>query len=177
MHGHGAKPHLCSYDDCERSMPGNGFPRRWNLFDHMRRVHDYIGPPSSTGSTSPPLSPDYVQVPSPKGQSRKRKALEGTAPQVTKRNRSVSSAAAESTWTVVSSRTRERTQRAKNLEVEWARRHALLKECLDRVRDPHDSQGHKHLQAEILALQDISVDVRRLRAVHPECNEHQQDIG
>lgn len=48
MHGHGLKPHLCTYADCERSLPGYGFPRRYNLFDHMKRVHDY------TGSTSLP---------------------------------------------------------------------------------------------------------------------------
>lgn len=41
MHGHGDRPHLCLYPGCERSIPGNGFPRRYNLFDHMRRVHDH----------------------------------------------------------------------------------------------------------------------------------------
>lgn len=53
MHGHGDKPHLCTYQDCERSILGNGFPRRWNLYDHMRRVHGYTGSASSPGSTSP----------------------------------------------------------------------------------------------------------------------------
>lgn len=41
MHGHGERPHLCHYPGCERSAPGNGFPRRYNLFDHMKRVHDH----------------------------------------------------------------------------------------------------------------------------------------
>ncbi|KAL8974406.1 MAG: hypothetical protein Q9197_001343 [Variospora fuerteventurae] len=53
MHGHGDKPHLCTYQDCERAIVGNGFPRRWNLYDHMRRVHGYTGSASSPGSTSP----------------------------------------------------------------------------------------------------------------------------
>ena len=61
MHGHGAKPHLCSYKDCERSAPGNGFPRRYNLFDHMKRVHDYKVPASSpnpsTEGTPKPAGP------------------------------------------------------------------------------------------------------------------------
>ncbi|KAI9783754.1 MAG: hypothetical protein M1835_003739 [Candelina submexicana] len=177
MHGHGAKPHLCSYEDCERSMPGNGFPRRWNLFDHMRRVHDYTGPPSSTGSTSPPLSPpDYVQVPSPKGQqSRKRKVVDGNNTQVTKRNKSICSATAESTWTVVSSRVKERTQHARNLEIEWAKRHAMLKDRLNKIKDPHDS--HEHLQEDILALQDIAIDVRRYRVAHSGSNQPPHDIG
>lgn len=41
MHGHGDRPHLCYYPGCERGIPGNGFPRRYNLFDHMKRVHDH----------------------------------------------------------------------------------------------------------------------------------------
>ncbi|KXL51277.1 MAG: hypothetical protein FE78DRAFT_66190 [Acidomyces sp. 'richmondensis'] len=41
MHGHGDRPHLCFYRGCERGIAGNGFPRRYNLFDHMKRVHDH----------------------------------------------------------------------------------------------------------------------------------------
>lgn len=41
LHGHGAKPHLCRYADCDRSNAGNGFPRHYNLLDHMRRVHGH----------------------------------------------------------------------------------------------------------------------------------------
>lgn len=55
MHGHGDRPFMCSYSDCERSLPGNGFPRRWNLMDHMKRVHDHQAPVNS-GRTSPALS-------------------------------------------------------------------------------------------------------------------------
>ncbi|EEU37566.1 uncharacterized protein NECHADRAFT_87435 [Fusarium vanettenii 77-13-4] len=40
MHGHGDKPFLCTYAGCQRSVPGNGFPRQWNLKDHLKRVHD-----------------------------------------------------------------------------------------------------------------------------------------
>ncbi|KAF3353236.1 hypothetical protein VdG1_04595 [Verticillium dahliae VDG1] len=53
MHGHGDKPFLCSYDGCDRALPGNGFPRQWNLRDHMRRVHnDSRIPGSPTSSTT-----------------------------------------------------------------------------------------------------------------------------
>ena len=53
LHGHGDKPFLCMYDGCERAVPGNGFPRQWNLRDHMKRVHNDHGsaggsPPSAT---------------------------------------------------------------------------------------------------------------------------------
>ncbi|KXH27129.1 C2H2 transcription factor [Colletotrichum nymphaeae SA-01] len=52
MHGHGDKPFLCSYEGCDRAMPGNGFPRQWNLKDHMRRVHNDNGVPGSPTSVS-----------------------------------------------------------------------------------------------------------------------------
>ncbi|MCJ1385443.1 hypothetical protein MMC17_008566 [Xylographa soralifera] len=55
MHGHGDKPYLCRYEDCDRSIEGNGFPRRWNLLDHMKRVHSDSGP-SSAGCASPSTS-------------------------------------------------------------------------------------------------------------------------
>lgn len=48
LHGHGDKPFLCVYEGCERAVPGNGFPRQWNLRDHMKRVHNDHG--SSSGS-------------------------------------------------------------------------------------------------------------------------------
>lgn len=56
MHGHGDKPYLCTYEGCERGASGNGFPRHWNLRDHMRRVHNDPGPTrsSASGSPSPP---------------------------------------------------------------------------------------------------------------------------
>lgn len=55
MHGHGEKPFLCEYENCERAIPGNGFPRHWNLRDHMRRVHNDPGAAkSSTSGGSPP---------------------------------------------------------------------------------------------------------------------------
>jgi hypothetical protein len=47
MHGHGEKLFLCTYKDCDRGIPGNGFPRHWNLRDHMRRVHNDPGLPKS----------------------------------------------------------------------------------------------------------------------------------
>ena len=43
MYGHGQKPHLCYFEDCERRKEGQGFPRKYNLFDHMKRVHNYTG--------------------------------------------------------------------------------------------------------------------------------------
>lgn len=66
MHGHGDKPFLCSYEGCERGVQGNGFPRHWNLRDHMKRVHNDPGHPKSNASGSPPPS-----APASKGKKRK----------------------------------------------------------------------------------------------------------
>ncbi|KAJ6446619.1 zinc finger domain-containing protein [Purpureocillium lavendulum] len=65
LHGHGDKPFLCSYEGCERAVPGNGFPRQWNLRDHMKRVHNDHG---SAGG-SPPSAPTVQS--STKGRKRK----------------------------------------------------------------------------------------------------------
>jgi len=51
MHGHGEKPFLCTFEGCERGVLGNGFPRHWNLCDHMKRVHNRS--PSPTGTAKP----------------------------------------------------------------------------------------------------------------------------
>ncbi|KAK7414905.1 hypothetical protein QQX98_006326 [Neonectria punicea] len=64
LHGHGEKPFLCIYDGCERAVPGNGFPRQWNLRDHMKRVHNDHG---SSGGSPPTVA---VNPPS-KGRKRK----------------------------------------------------------------------------------------------------------
>jgi hypothetical protein len=53
LHGHGEKPYLCSYKDCERSIQGNGFPRHWNLKDHMKRVHSDSGDSLDTVPAGP----------------------------------------------------------------------------------------------------------------------------
>lgn len=48
MHGHGEKPFLCTFSGCERGLEGHGFPRHWNLRDHMRRVHNQEPSPSTS---------------------------------------------------------------------------------------------------------------------------------
>ncbi|KAH8820035.1 hypothetical protein F5884DRAFT_865705 [Xylogone sp. PMI_703] len=74
MHGHGDKPYLCTYEGCERGQPGNGFPRHWNLRDHMKRVHNDPGTSSRSDPESKSLSPGGIH----KG-SRKRKTETGDA--------------------------------------------------------------------------------------------------
>ena len=66
MHGHGDKPFLCTHEGCERGVAGNGFPRHWNLRDHMKRVHS--DPGVSRDSSS---SPNYQPFSTNKGKKRK----------------------------------------------------------------------------------------------------------
>ncbi|KAI1274143.1 hypothetical protein F5Y07DRAFT_221652 [Xylaria sp. FL0933] len=47
------KPFLCTHEGCERSIPGNGFPRQWNLQDHLRRVHGEQDRPEVDARVSP----------------------------------------------------------------------------------------------------------------------------
>ncbi|KAI0199570.1 hypothetical protein F4808DRAFT_209158 [Astrocystis sublimbata] len=72
MHGHGDKPYLCTYEGCERAIPGNGFPRQWNLRDHMRRVHNDNGNTLSTHNGSLQTGHDHSPH-STKGRKRKNK--------------------------------------------------------------------------------------------------------
>jgi len=80
MHGHGDKPFLCTYEGCERGVSGNGFPRHWNLRDHMKRVHNDPGhQPKSNASGSPPAS-----GPAPKSKKRKASEAANDAPSMEK---------------------------------------------------------------------------------------------
>ncbi|KAJ9644090.1 hypothetical protein H2199_003958 [Coniosporium tulheliwenetii] len=71
MHGYGPKPHLCSYPNCERSQPDNGFPRRYNLLDHMRRVHDHTGPIPTPDRVNSPIQAGVPALKRQNGHKRK----------------------------------------------------------------------------------------------------------
>jgi hypothetical protein len=72
LHGHGENPHLCHYPGCERAQDRNGFPRKWNLKDHMKRVHGWEESDDSLSSGSQPAVSQK-----PGNTTRKRK---GTSP-------------------------------------------------------------------------------------------------
>lgn len=69
MHGHGEKPYLCTFGGCDRGIPGNGFPRHWNLCDHMKRVHNRS--PSPGGAKPPRVSRKRKNDSSDTGPSKK----------------------------------------------------------------------------------------------------------
>ena len=62
MHGHGPKPYLCHFKDCDRAQENNGFPRSWNLKDHMKRVHEYVAAESNKSNSPSPSSTSSVDL-------------------------------------------------------------------------------------------------------------------
>ena len=72
MHGHGAKPFLCKFEGCERAHENHGFPRRWNLLDHMKRVHGYSASEPSNNSDSPSPSDSSSHKDPANGQRKRR---------------------------------------------------------------------------------------------------------
>ncbi|KAL8709562.1 MAG: hypothetical protein Q9220_005654 [cf. Caloplaca sp. 1 TL-2023] len=152
MHGHGDKPHLCTYQDCERSILGNGFPRRWNLFDHMRRVHNYSGPASSPRSSSPTSSvSSYCQ-----GQTtlpvRKRRTSSNAKAEPMKKSKSNSSN--KPVMTVAS----HGTQR-QSMQVVWQQQKASINARMARL-GPSDTSALKEIHADYAKLQSLAMNMR-----------------
>lgn len=151
MHGHGDKPHLCSYTDCERSIQGNGFPRRWNLFDHMKRVHNYTGPPSPPGSTSPTPSStsSYCQ-----GQTslppRKRRLSGSAKPETMKKTKSNSSHKASMSP----------SKRLPSMQVAWQQQKASINARMAAL-DPGDTLAMQQIHADYAMLNTMAENIRR----------------
>ncbi len=60
LHGHGVNPYRCPVTTCERHKEDGGFPRSWNLKDHVKRVHGelYPGWYRENSDSSPSSNPD-----------------------------------------------------------------------------------------------------------------------
>lgn len=152
MHGHGSKPHLCTYTDCERSIPGNGFPRRYNLFDHMKRVHDYTGPTTASGEASPVVGDDAAFK---KTAGRKRKSVgDGSEQPVEKRQRpSLPKSHSSSSQPTAQQR---RVQEQQRLQQEWSTTRALLQQCIHNIQKPQDTAQHRQALDNVTTLQRIA---------------------
>lgn len=143
MHGHGARPHLCHFRDCERAVPGHGFPRRYNLFDHMKRVHQYDGP---TTEPSPPTT--QGQAPR-KPVSRKRKS---SADDVNERRHKVVKVSIE----------QQRQQRRNVLKQEFLSKKQHIIEILTNLGEPNDLRDDIQLTKEVVGLHDICTKYREV---------------
>lgn len=174
MHGHGECPHLCLFEGCERSVPGFGFPRRWNLHDHMKRVHDYVScerptsqPTSQAGSQ--PSSPEAIVSTAPakkkdsSSTSRKRRGVTDATPAPTmKRTRSVHS---QSSSAKVSQASVQNTQRLQNAERNYYKCRTRLLEELNKIT-PQDISLHEKVNASLQELYTLGLQYRHLEAGH-----------
>ncbi|KAK2050700.1 C2H2 transcription factor [Colletotrichum somersetense] len=130
MHGHGDKPFLCSYEGCDRAMHGNGFPRQWNLKDHMRRVHNDNGVPGSPTSTSNGQQ-------SSKGRKRK-DAPKAVGPVPPSRKVTAKAAAVEAAA--------KEEQSSKPLIEEWMAHRQALEDIVRGLNQPEDTRNVQLIQ-------------------------------
>ncbi|KAI9835033.1 MAG: hypothetical protein M1819_002585 [Sarea resinae] len=179
MHGHGAKPHLCPYENCERSILGNGFPRRWNLYDHMKRVHDYKGPPSSADSTSPGPSVPATVPELRHSRTRKRKSPGVGMAQQGKRHKSHSSDRSSGRASLLHEKTSPiaRPTQIQDLEKQWTDCFTNLQDCLRHIQDPRDAPSHEELCAKTQSLHEIASTIRRLSPEQASFQEKQYERG
>lgn len=143
MHGHGSRPHLCHFADCDRAVPGSGFPRRYNLFDHMKRVHDFTGP------TTEPSPPSQQAGPMRKSASRKRKST-------------VDDAGEKRTRVTKLSAQQQLQRRRDALHDAFLSKKQTLIDALAALASPADLDTAAALDKEIMALHDLATDFKKL---------------
>ena len=141
MHGHGARPHLCHFQDCERAVPGHGFPRRYNLFDHMKRVHQFEGP---TTEPSPPTMQGQAQR---KPVSRKRKA---SVEDITEKRQKAIKLTTE----------QQLQQRRDQLTQDFISKKQHIIDFLTNLAGPNELSDDLKLSQDVMALHDISTKFR-----------------
>lgn len=157
LHGHGDNPHLCLWEGCERAIPGNGFPRRWNLYDHMRRVHDYA---SSERHSSPETSPGAGQIKKKEPTGRKRRVTGATPAPTMKRTRSVQSQASS---VRAPQNTASLGQRLHNAEQNYYKCRSRLLEELGNIT-PQDISMHEKVNAGLQELFTLGLNYRQIEA-------------
>lgn len=144
MHGHGSRPHLCHFADCERSVPGNGFPRRYNLFDHMKRVHDYTGP---TTEPSPPAQQGQA------GANRKT---------TTRKRKSTADEAGEKRQKVTKPNPQQQLQQRRGqLQEAFLSKKQNIINILSNLGGPNDLGDDIQLTKEVVGLHEISAEYKK----------------
>lgn len=175
MHGHGDRPHLCYYTGCERGIPGNGFPRRYNLFDHMKRVHDHKED-LRAGTRSPIVASPLDRK---AAASRKRKASEPTSLEpAAQRQRIMSTSAPQPqsapvpqayahqpteypTQPVYAMPAARRSPAQSRVYHHWANQRDLIERQMGSVHSPDDEAGLQRLAQNVDEFRRLSEVVRR----------------
>ena len=160
MHGHGSKPHLCTYADCERSLPGNGFPRRYNLFDHMKRVHDYTGSTSPPEQVSPPVQP--TQPGSRRHNSTHKHKPAAPVGGITKERQKATTTKAPSAAAAAASTKHRLAQDKQKWKREWAERRVRLLQRVENMQGPQDINSYLEANEDIAALKTIAAKLKEL---------------
>ncbi|KAL2818884.1 hypothetical protein BJX63DRAFT_419033 [Aspergillus granulosus] len=158
LHGHGDNPHLCLFEGCDRSIPGYGFPRRWNLFDHMRRVHDYA---SSERPSSPDASPTSGSTKKKESTGRKRRVTGVSGAQSMKRTRSTQSQT--NPIKAIQQTAAHHGQNLQAAERNYYNCHARLLEQLRNIT-PQDSAMHDKVNASLQELMTLGITYRQAQA-------------
>ncbi|EED19672.1 C2H2 finger domain protein, putative [Talaromyces stipitatus ATCC 10500] len=156
FHGHGDNPHLCFYPGCERAVPGYGFPRRWNLFDHMKRVHDYTGSEQPSSPESNAIG-QVLKKKDPAG-VRKRKVTKPVTATTMKRTKSASSQG-----NTVKVNPAQQEQRLRNAEQNYYNCRARLLEKIATIT-PQDTVMHEKANASLQELITLGLNFRQLEA-------------
>lgn len=141
MHGHGDKPFLCSYEGCDRAMPGNGFPRQWNLRDHMKRVHN---------DTRLPGSPTGTAQGQQSSKGRKRKDAPKAAPAMVRKASAKAGA--------VEAASREAESQRPLIE-EWTAHHKAMETIvreMSMAQNPKNGQLIQSAQEHLMAMSNLS---------------------
>ncbi|PYH89106.1 hypothetical protein BO71DRAFT_337425 [Aspergillus ellipticus CBS 707.79] len=158
FHGHGDNPHLCQFEGCDRSVPGYGFPRRWNLFDHMRRVHDYA---SSDRHSSPDGSPTTGPIKRKETAGRKRRVAGVTGAPTMKRTRSTQSHT--NPLKAAQQSSAHHSQRLQNAERNYYNCRSRLLEEISNIM-PQDSSLHEKVNASLQELITLGLNFRHIEA-------------
>ncbi|KAL8993679.1 MAG: hypothetical protein Q9169_006168 [Polycauliona sp. 2 TL-2023] len=166
------KPYRCKLSACstlafsstacllrhEREAHGNGFPRRWNLFDHMRRVHNHQGQASSPGSTSPtPSSASSVCPVQSTLTIRKRRTSSTSKAEAMKRTKSNNSTKAMKS-------TNMQGNQLQSMQSVWHQRKAALNARMA-VLDPTDTATLERINADYAVLQSMAMNIRSQETV------------
>ncbi|EEP75361.1 predicted protein [Uncinocarpus reesii 1704] len=159
MHGHGENPHLCRFPSCDRSIPGNGFPRRWNLHDHMRRVHDYTCSEKASSPEGSPITTGKAPATKKKdGTLRKRKgAISGT--QTIKRVRATQSQS-QAALRATHAHTDKQLQ---NAEKNYYSCLSDIQKDLGNI-NPQDPAMHERINARLQELHTHALNYRYIKA-------------
>ncbi|KAI9753063.1 MAG: hypothetical protein M4579_005362 [Chaenotheca gracillima] len=156
MHGHGAKPFTCHFEDCERSVEGCGFPRRWNLLDHMKRVHDFKGDTSSRSS--------FSSTASTHNDHRKRKLARAQQKQSSKKSKSVSGRMSTNEGNNHARRhsSAHRAQQLQNLNVEQERFQSAMEQYLHDLRTSRTTLENDRLETQREGLGRAIAQIQQL---------------